>query len=47
VDADVEEQAEAEHDGEHGGAAVRDQRQWHADYWDEPHDHCRVDEHIE
>jgi DNA-binding CsgD family transcriptional regulator len=34
VDPDVQQEAEAEHDGEHRSAAVGDQRQRHADHWD-------------
>ena len=34
VDADIQQEAEAEHDGEHRSASVGDQRQRHADHWD-------------
>src|SRR5205823_10062160 len=46
VDADVQQQAEPEHDREHCGAAIGDQRQRHADNRDQAHHHCGVDEHI-
>ena len=47
VDPDVEQEAEAQEHGQHGGAPIGDQRQGHPDHRDQPHDHGDVDEDVD
>ena len=46
MDPDAIHQAQAEHDHEHEGAAVTDQRQWHAGDWQHRDGHSYVLEDV-
>src|SRR5260221_4319016 len=47
VDIDADQQAEAEHDGQHRRAAIGDQRQRHSEHRDETHHDRGLDEDME
>ena len=46
MDADVDQEPEAEHHREHRRAAIGNQRQGHANDWEQAHHHPGVDKEI-
>src|ERR1700722_16061314 len=47
MDADIHQQTKTQHHRYHGGTAIGNQRQRHADHRNEPDHHRRIDKHVE